>query len=93
MVEKNASRQISMDAASLQYTVEEQFLAAKTGIEGIVKMPCTLDPTLLRSIDGTISKTPRRCDGQTGGRIAATVIRDAFALLPPEATRARQWIN
>ncbi|EFH88866.1 hypothetical protein [Ktedonobacter racemifer] len=92
MVENNASRQMSTYVTSLQYTVEEQFLASKTGVEADCEDVFYVGPHFVAVIDGATSKTPRRWDGQTGGRIGAVVIRDAFELLPPDAT-ARQAID
>ncbi|GHO61376.1 hypothetical protein KSC_002680 [Ktedonobacter sp. SOSP1-52] len=92
MVENNAPRQTSTDVVPLQYMVKEQFLAAKTGIEEDCEDAIYIGPHFVAIIDGATSKTSRRWDGQTGGRVAATVIRDAFALLPPEVI-ARQAVD
>ncbi|GHO65551.1 hypothetical protein KSC_044430 [Ktedonobacter sp. SOSP1-52] len=92
MVENNALSQASSDATSFQYTVEEQFLAAKTGVEVDCEDAIYVGPHFIAVIDGATSKTSRRWDGQTGGRIGATVLRDAFGTLPPDAT-ARQAVD
>jgi len=43
-------------------------------------------------IDGVTSKTQRRWDGKTGGRIAAEIIKEAFDHIPFDAT-ARQTVD
>ncbi|EFH85675.1 hypothetical protein [Ktedonobacter racemifer] len=92
MVEDHSSIQTSTDVVSLPYTVEERFLAAKTGIEQECEDIIYAGPHFVAVIDGATSKTPRRWDGQTGGRRGATVIRNAFASLPPNVT-ARQAVD
>ncbi len=43
-------------------------------------------------VDGATSKTERRWDGKTGGRIAARTLKEAFARIPPDAT-AREAVD
>ncbi|GHO59260.1 hypothetical protein [Ktedonobacter robiniae] len=90
--EEYSSFQQATDPIAHSYTVEEQFVAAKTGIEQECEDLVYVGPHFVAVVDGATSKTSRRWDGHTGGRIGATVIRDAFDSLPPEVT-ARQAVD
>jgi len=65
------------DISSLEYTVEEQALIAKTGHDEDCEDAIYIGPHFVAVIDGATSKTERRWDGKTGGRIAAETSSDA----------------
>ena len=80
------------EPASLEYTVEEQALVSKTGKDEDCEDAIYIGPNFAVVIDGATSKTERRWDGKTGGRIAAEIITEAFDHIPPAAT-ARQTVD
>jgi hypothetical protein len=69
----------------LQYTIEEQFLASKTGNEADCEDAIYIGPYFVAVIDGATSRTERRWDGKTGGRIAAEILKATFDQLPYDA--------
>lgn len=70
----------------LRYTIEEHLLRSKTGNEEENEDAIYPGPHFVAVIDGATSKSKKRWDGMTGGRIAATLLREAFAQIPPDAT-------
>jgi hypothetical protein len=76
----------------LHYTIEEHLLRAKTGNEEENEDAIYLGPHFVAVIDGATSTSKQRWDGLTGGRIAATLIRETFAQIPPAAT-IRQTVD
>jgi glycerophosphoryl diester phosphodiesterase len=72
--------------APLQYTVEEQLLVSKTGNESDCEDAIYIGPHFVAVIDGATSRTERRWDGKTSGRIAAETIQTAFDQIPYDAT-------
>lgn len=70
----------------LQYTVEEQLLVSKTGNESDCEDAIYTGTHFVAVIDGATSRTERRWDGKTNGRIAAETIRATFDQLPYDAT-------
>jgi glycerophosphoryl diester phosphodiesterase len=70
----------------LQYTVEEQLLVSKTGHDEDCEDAIYTGPHFVAVIDGATSRTKRRWDGKTSGRIAAETIRATFDQLPYNAT-------
>ena len=76
----------------LRYTVEEQECISKTGRDEDSEDALYLGPHFVAVIDGATSKTERRWDGKTGGRVAAELVRAAFDQLSPAAT-ARQAVD
>src|SRR5579884_2688025 len=91
MVETNQSSFIQQ-AASFRYEIEEQSLIAKTGNDEECEDALYIGPSFVAVIDGATSKTERRWDGKTGGRIAAELVKAAFDQLSPAAT-ARQAVD
>ena len=76
----------------LQYTVEEQMLRSKTANEEDCEDAIYTGPHFVAVIDGATSKTQKRWHQKTGGKIAATLLREAFAQIPPDAT-IRQTVD
>lgn len=75
-----------------EYTLVEQALIAKTGNEETCEDALYIGPHFVAVIDGVTSKTQRRWEGKTGGRIAAEIIKAAFDHIPSDAT-ARQTVD
>src|SRR5438552_6984417 len=91
MVETNQGT-FTHQAASLLYKIEEQSLISKTGDDEECEDAIYIGPSFVAVIDGATSKTERRLDGRTGGRIAAVTLREAFARISPDAT-AREAVD
>lgn len=82
----------SPQSGAFSYTVEEQLLRAKTVNEEECEDALYLGPHFVAVIDGATSKTQRRWDGKTGGRMAAALLREAFDQIPYDAI-ARQAVD
>jgi len=82
----------SSKSVTLHYTVEEFALLPKTGKSEDCEDAIYIGPHFVAVIDGVTSKTARRWDGLTGGRIAASTLQEAFDQIPFDAT-ARQAVN
>lgn len=82
----------SSNSRLLRYTVQEYALVSKTGRDEDCEDALYIGPHFVAVIDGATSKTERRWDGQTGGRIGAYTIKSAFDQVPYDAT-ARQTID
>jgi len=91
MVNANHDASISQPFP-LCYTVEEQALIAKTGHDEDCEDAIFIGPAFVAVIDGATSKTERRWQGQTGGRIAALTLKETFARIPPKST-AREAVD
>ena len=76
-------------AQHLKTVIEEQFLQSKTGILEDCEDKLYIGKHYIAVIDGATSKTQRRWQGETGGRIAAEIISQSFYDMPPDCT-ARQ---
>lgn len=70
----------------LHYILEEQSLVAKTGRDEDCEDAIYIGPNFVAVIDGATSKTERRWDGETGGRVAARIIGETFDQIPYDAT-------
>ena len=70
----------------------EQFLSAKNGHNETCEDAIYIGPSFAAIIDGATSKTDRRWNGKTGGRIAAETLKEAFDHIPADAT-ARQTVD
>jgi hypothetical protein len=70
----------------LRYTVEEQLLISKTGNDADCEDAIYTGPHFAAVIDGATSRTKRRWDGKTNGRIAAETIYATFGQIPYDAT-------
>jgi glycerophosphoryl diester phosphodiesterase len=68
------------------YTIEEQTLRSKTDNEEDCEDAVYAGPHFVAVIDGATSKTQRRWQNRTGGKMAAILLQEAFARIPPEAT-------
>jgi hypothetical protein len=66
--------------------IEEQFCAAKTGHAAECEDAIYVGEDFAAVIDGMSSKTKRRWDGATGGRLASQAILAAMPGIPPAAT-------
>src|SRR3954469_9112950 len=73
-------------AISSAYKIAEQALVSKTDNDETCEGAIYIGSSFIAVIDGATSKTERKWDGKTGGRIAAFTLQDAFAHLPPDAT-------
>ena len=82
----------SSNSMPLRYAVQEFALISKTGHDEDCEDALYIGPHYVAVIDGATSKTQRRWDGQTGGRIAAHTITSAFDQIPYDAT-SRQAID
>ncbi len=91
MVDTNPDALLSHQTP-LHYTVEEQECISKTGRDENCEDAFYLGPHFVAVIDGATSKTERRWDGKTGGRVAAELVKAAFDQLSPAAT-ARQAVD
>ncbi|MBA2393071.1 MAG: hypothetical protein H0V70_10040 [Ktedonobacteraceae bacterium] len=91
MVEINQNA-FTPQSTPLHYEVEEQSLVPKTTNDEECEDALYIGPSFVAVIDGATSKTERRWDGQTGGRIAALTLKEAFDHIPPDAT-AREAID
>jgi hypothetical protein len=91
MVETNHST-VTHQATSLSYEIEEQLLIPKTGNDEECEDAIYIGSSFVAVIDGATSKTERRWDGKTGGRIAAVTLKEAFAQIPSDAT-AREAVD
>ena len=91
MVEPNHNVS-SSGAVLLQYTVGEYSLISKTGSDESCEDAIYIGPYFVAVIDGATSKTERRWNGQTGGKVAAQTLRSAFDQIPFDAT-AREAVN
>lgn len=80
MVEK------STKPIALAYTVEEQFLCSKTGHEEDNEDAFYVGPYFVAVIDGATSKSKRRWNGETSGRMVAQLVKQTFAQIPSDAT-------
>ncbi|GHO96585.1 hypothetical protein KSF_066330 [Reticulibacter mediterranei] len=74
------------------YEIEEQALVSKTGNDETCEDAIYIGSSFVAVIDGATSKTERKWNGKTGGRIAALTLQDAFAHLSPDAT-AREAVD
>ncbi len=83
---------ISSNSISLRFTVQEHMLISKTGYDEECEDALYIGPHFVAVIDGATSKTERRWDGQTGGRIGAYTLRETFDQIPYDAT-ARQAVD
>src|SRR5579883_433995 len=89
----SSDRDIQPDTlAHSSYALIEQFLAAKSGREEDCEDAIYAGPNFVAVIDGATSKSERRWDGKTGGRIAAEIIKEAFEHVPADAT-ARKTVD
>lgn len=77
---------------TLEYSIVEQSLISKTGNEETCEDAIYIGPHFVAVIDGVTSKTQRRWDGKTGGRIAAEIIKEVFQHIPSDVT-ARQAVD
>ena len=75
-----------------EYSIIEQTLISKTGHEETCEDAIYVGSHFVAVIDGATSKTERRWDGKTGGRVAAEVMKEAFDHIPSDAT-ARQAVD
>ena len=91
MVDTNPDALLSHQTP-LRYTVEEQVCISKTGRDEDGEDALYLGPHFVAVIDGATSKTDRRWDSKTGGRVAAELVKAAFDQLSPAAT-ARQAVD
>jgi glycerophosphoryl diester phosphodiesterase len=91
MVESNQSTFMSQTAPSL-FEVEEQSLIAKTGNDDECEDAIYIGSSFVAVIDGASSKTERKWNGATGGKIAALTIKEVFDCIPHEAT-AREAVD
>ena len=66
--------------------LEEQFLAAKTGREADCEDAIYVGEDFVAIVDGVSSKTARRWNGATGGRLASQTILAAMPSMPSAAT-------
>ena len=66
-------------AQHLKTVIEEQFLQSKTGILEDCEDKLYIGKHYIAVIDGATSKTQRRWQGETGGRIAAEIISQSFS--------------
>jgi len=89
MVEIN---QDALTHTSLLYKIQEQSLIAKTGNDETCEDAIYIGPSFVAVIDGATSKTERKWDGETSGRVAALTLKEAFDHIPAEAT-AREAID
>jgi hypothetical protein len=85
VVERHSGTQ-SPKPVELQYTLEEQFLCAKTSNEEKNEDAIYIGPHYVAVIDGATSKSQRRWFGKTGGRMAALLLQEAFERLAADAT-------
>jgi glycerophosphoryl diester phosphodiesterase len=92
MVENTASDIQPTDSISAKYSIVEQTLISKTDNEAVCEDAIYIGPHFIAVIDGVTSKTQRRWEGKTGGRIAAETIKEAFGHVPSDAT-ARQAVD
>src|SRR5258708_39510078 len=72
--------------------VERAFLLAKTGKPEDCEDAIYVGKHFVAVLDGATAGTTRRWDGETGGKVAARILKDACSLLPIKAT-AREAIN
>lgn len=75
-----------------EYSIVEQTLISKTDCEETCEDALYVGSHFVAVIDGATSKTERRWDGKTGGRVAAEVMKEAFDHIPSDAT-ARQTVD
>ncbi|GCE04713.1 protein phosphatase 2C domain-containing protein [Dictyobacter aurantiacus] len=92
MVEDTSSDSLILASETPHYTLIEQSLLSKTGQDETCEDALYIGPDFIAVIDGATSKTDRRWDGKTGGRVAAEIILHAFDLIPADAT-ARQTVD
>ena len=76
----------------LKALVEEQFIQSKTGNLDDCEDALHINEHFVAVIDGATSKTARRWNGETCGRTAVKIIRQAFDEMPGDYT-ARQAAN
>jgi hypothetical protein len=69
----------------LQYRVEEQLFVSKTGNDADCEDAIYIGPHFVAVIDGATSRTQRKWNGKTNGRIAAEIIQATFGQLPYDA--------
>src|SRR5579859_908436 len=74
------------------YALIEQFLCAKNGRDEMCEDAIYVGRSFIAVIDGATSKTERRWEGKTGGRVAAETLKAAFDHVPADAT-ARQTVD
>jgi hypothetical protein len=74
------------------FVVEEQFIASKTGRMETCEDALYIGSHYVAVIDGATSKTDRRWNGETGGRMAAKLIVQTLETVPYDAT-AQQAID
>jgi glycerophosphoryl diester phosphodiesterase len=70
----------------LEALVEEQFIQSKTGNLDDCEDALHINEHFVAVIDGATSKTARRWNEETGGRIAVKIIRQAFDEMPGDYT-------
>jgi hypothetical protein len=73
-------------SGSAIWRVKEQLVIAKTDRPEDCEDMVVMTDSFAAVIDGATSKTSRRWNGQTGGRVAATLIVEAIRQLPADAT-------
>jgi glycerophosphoryl diester phosphodiesterase len=88
----NESRDIAASPSlNALYTVEEQFLASKTGHSETCEDAIYLGPHFVAVIDGATAKTERRWNGETAGKVAARLIRETLDHIPADATHLQAF--
>ena len=70
----------------MRVSVAEQFIQSKTGNMQDCEDRIHISQHYLAVIDGASSKTNKKWDGRTGGRLAAEVTDRTFALMPATCT-------
>ncbi|GCE48110.1 glycerophosphoryl diester phosphodiesterase [Thermosporothrix hazakensis] len=71
------------------YTIEELFIASKTGNAEDCEDAIYHGPHFVAVIDGATTKTERRWNGLTGGRAGALLLQKTFDTIPPDATASQ----
>lgn len=85
-------RSISSEGSLLNYELEELAHISKTGNDEDCEDAIYLGTSYVVVIDGATSKTERRWNGKTGGKLAAEILKETFAQIPADAT-AREAVD
>lgn len=68
------------------FTIVEHFISAKSGNADNCEDGISIGENYVAVIDGATSKTDRKWNGETSGRMAARILADAIKKLPPSST-------
>jgi glycerophosphoryl diester phosphodiesterase len=68
------------------FSIEESFITSKTGHANDCEDALFISNKFIAVVDGATSKTERRWNGETGGKVAARILGETLHLIPDNAS-------